>query len=160
MRLGIPLPIRVPLDVRPGPRSSIVGRLGCVGSGVLLLFLTLVVDAHTARAHSPHGDVADIAVSPACAEDRTVFTIVRGKLMRSSDVEPPGWRSCNGVGGVGQVLARGSPSHRPTTVSSAGFATVAALWTLGVGGRRTRHALALRMGGLVVAAVAFVVLAA
>jgi photosystem II stability/assembly factor-like uncharacterized protein len=83
-----------------------VRQLGWVGTGVLLLFLTLVVDTHTASAHSPHDDVTDIALSPAYAKDGTVFAIVRDKLMRSTDGGNTWGEIVRGVGGVAQVLAR------------------------------------------------------
>lgn len=106
MRLGIPLQLRKRLDARPGPGSSFVGRLGWAGSSVLLLLLTLVVDAHGASAHSPHDDVTDIALSPAYAQDRTAYAVVRNKVMRSTDGGSTWVEIVRGVGGVGQALAR------------------------------------------------------
>ena len=106
MKPGIMLPLWKPTGARPGPRWSIARALGWVGSAVLLLLATLMVDAGTAKAHSPHDDVADIAVSPAYAEDQTVFAIVRGRLMRSTDGGSTWVEIVRGLGGTTQVLAR------------------------------------------------------
>jgi photosystem II stability/assembly factor-like uncharacterized protein len=50
-----------------------------------VLALGLVVVGGPARAHAPHDDVGDIAVSPDFVEDQTVYVIARNKLMRSVD---------------------------------------------------------------------------
>jgi photosystem II stability/assembly factor-like uncharacterized protein len=75
-------------------------------AAVLLLLLSLVSDAHTASAHSPHDDVTDVAISPTYADDRTVLAIVRGKLMRSTDGGSTWSEVVRGVGGMTEALAR------------------------------------------------------
>ena len=76
-----------------------------VGLAALVAFVTLIVDVDTADAHSPHDDVGDIAVSPAYAEDRTVFAIVRGRLMRSTDGGRTWVELVHGARGETRVLA-------------------------------------------------------
>jgi photosystem II stability/assembly factor-like uncharacterized protein len=77
-----------------------------VGLVILVAAMTLIVDVDIADAHSPHDDVADIAVSPAYAKDRTIFAIVRGRLMRSTDGGRTWVEIVQGVGGANQILAR------------------------------------------------------
>jgi len=66
----------------------------------------LLADARPAATHAPHDDVADIAVSPAYAEDRTVFAIVRTKLMRSTDSGKTWTEIMRGLGDETQTLVR------------------------------------------------------
>jgi photosystem II stability/assembly factor-like uncharacterized protein len=77
-----------------------------VGLVIVVAAMTLIVDVDRADAHSPHDDVGDIAVSPAYAEDRTVFAIVRGRLMRSTNGGSAWVEIVHGVGGATQTLAR------------------------------------------------------
>jgi photosystem II stability/assembly factor-like uncharacterized protein len=70
------------------------------------MLVIFIVDVDIANAHAPHDDVGDIAVSPAYAENQTVFAIVRGKLMRSTDRGRTWVEIVRGVGGETQVLAR------------------------------------------------------
>jgi photosystem II stability/assembly factor-like uncharacterized protein len=104
--LGIVLPLRKSTGARLGRRSSIVRALGWVGSALIPLLLTVTIDARDASAHSPHDDVADIAVSPAYADDQTVLAIVRGRVMRSTDLGRTWVEMVRGLGGTGQVLTR------------------------------------------------------
>ena len=106
VKLGSALLRWKPLGARPGRRSRIGRALFRVGSAVLLLLLTLGVDAEATSAHSPHDDVADMAVSPAYAEDQTVFAIVRGRLMRSTDGGRTWVEIVRGIGGTTQALSR------------------------------------------------------
>lgn len=55
--------------------------------GVWQVFLAalLVTSAPDAIAHVPHDVVTDLVLSPAYSSDRTVFAIVRGNLLRSTD---------------------------------------------------------------------------
>ena len=128
---------------------------------------------------------APIHFSPTFATDRTIFAYAQTDVLRSTDggdswetlrlpsgddvlesleVDPGGHPHALAPDGetrwfdtpIGHLSVR-----RVLAAAVAGLATFAALWTLGVGGRRTRQALALRLGGgLVVLAVALVVLAA
>ena len=70
------------------------------------MLVTLLVDIDPAGSHSPHDDVADIAVSSAYAEDETVFAIVRRKLLRSTDGGSTWAEMVRGLGDDSQVLAR------------------------------------------------------
>jgi photosystem II stability/assembly factor-like uncharacterized protein len=96
----------------PGHRSRPCRRVNRLiaslrlGLAILVASVTLIVDVEIADAHSPHDDVGDIAVSPAYAEDRTVFAIVRGRLMRSTDGGTTWVEILHGVGGATQILAR------------------------------------------------------
>jgi photosystem II stability/assembly factor-like uncharacterized protein len=73
---------------------------------VVLILVTILVDVDPARSHSPHDDVADVAVSPTYAEDETVFAIVRGKFLRSTDGGSTWAQMVRGLGNDSQVLAR------------------------------------------------------
>jgi photosystem II stability/assembly factor-like uncharacterized protein len=68
--------------------------------------LTLVCHPDVARAHTPHDDIGDVAVSPDYAEDQTVVVLSRNRLLRSTDGGTT-WREIvRGLGDEGQVLAR------------------------------------------------------
>jgi photosystem II stability/assembly factor-like uncharacterized protein len=77
-----------------------------VGLVALCLTVTVALDVDIAGAHAPHDDVTDIAISPGYAQDQTVFAIVRGKLMRSTDKGTTWQEVVRGLGGETEVLAR------------------------------------------------------
>lgn len=52
---------------------------------VALLLAVLTAMPASVRAHSPHDDITDIAVSPSYADDQTIYVISRGRLQRSTD---------------------------------------------------------------------------
>lgn len=51
----------------------------------LLCAVAIVAGVNPVRAHTPHDDIFDVAVSPTYASDRMVFTISRGLLLKSED---------------------------------------------------------------------------
>ena len=74
--------------------------------GCTVLCLTILGHSGEAHAHTPHDDIGDVVVSPAYANDHTVFVIVRNRLMRSTDGGTT-WREIvRGLGEEGQGLAR------------------------------------------------------
>jgi photosystem II stability/assembly factor-like uncharacterized protein len=77
-----------------------------VAAALLVLLVTLVVHPGVSEAHAPHDDVSSIAVSPAFANDHTVFAIVRAKLMRSQDGGRTWKEVVRGMGDETQVLTR------------------------------------------------------
>ena len=107
-RLGMVPPSAEQPDycLRSYPRVKPVSLATRVGLALVLLFVTLIVDAGGVNAHAPHDDVADIAVSPAYAEDRTVFAIVRTRLMRSTDGGRTWKEIVRGMDDETQVLTR------------------------------------------------------
>jgi photosystem II stability/assembly factor-like uncharacterized protein len=91
----------------PGPAiARPVSLLSGVGLAILAVVATLVVQGSTASAHAPHDDVSDVVISPDYARDRTVFAIVRSKLMRSTDNGRTWHEIVRGLGDETQVLAR------------------------------------------------------
>jgi hypothetical protein len=80
--------------------------LARVGLAVLAVVATLVADGGSAEAHAPHDDVSDVVISSTYAQDRTVFALVRNKLMRSTD-EGRTWQEIvRGLGDETEQLAR------------------------------------------------------
>ena len=71
-----------------------------------VLLVALHVGLQPAAAHTPHDNVADIAVSPAFAEDGTAFAIVRNRLMRSTDGGATWAELVNGLGAGRHALER------------------------------------------------------
>lgn len=51
----------------------------------LFTFVLFVLDVPTALAHTPHDDVFQVDISPSYDEDKTLFVIVRGNLLKSED---------------------------------------------------------------------------
>ena len=58
-------------------------RKACAAS--LLVIATLVTTAQPGFAHTPHDDIANVAVSPSFATDHTVFAISDNRPLRSTD---------------------------------------------------------------------------
>jgi photosystem II stability/assembly factor-like uncharacterized protein len=72
----------------------------------LVLLATVALDDGLAGAHAPHDDVADVAISPDYRDDRTVFAIVRSRLMRSTDGGSTWSQIVQGQGDESDAVAR------------------------------------------------------
>jgi photosystem II stability/assembly factor-like uncharacterized protein len=86
--------------------SSVARRVGRWAVASLPLLAMVVVDDGLAGAHSPHDDVADVAISPDYRDDHTVFAIVRSRLMRSTDGGSTWSEIVQGLGDESQASAR------------------------------------------------------
>jgi photosystem II stability/assembly factor-like uncharacterized protein len=104
------------LGAKPGPSSfgerwPLRGPPGVRGMcrvavALAVLCLTPLGGGGVAHAHTPHDDIGDVAVSPAYAEDHTVFAISRSRLLLSTNGGTT-WREIvRGLGDESQVLAR------------------------------------------------------
>ncbi|MDJ0688479.1 MAG: YCF48-related protein [Xenococcaceae cyanobacterium MO_188.B32] len=51
----------------------------------LLTFTVLIFDVPAAWAHTPHDDIFQVDISPTYDQDKTLFIIVRGNLLKSED---------------------------------------------------------------------------
>ena len=54
---------------------------------IFLLFIGIVltINVPAAWAHTPHDDIFQVDISPTYNQDKTVFIIVRGNLLKSED---------------------------------------------------------------------------
>jgi photosystem II stability/assembly factor-like uncharacterized protein len=105
MRLGTRPGCTGRVDRRPPHRAPSVRWAWPAAVAGAALGLTLLWDGGAAYAHTPHDDIGDVTISPAYAEDHTVFAISRDRLMRSTD-RGITWREMvRGLGDEGQVLA-------------------------------------------------------
>ena len=82
---------------------------GFVGLRLLIigavLAMSLAASVRPASAHSPHDDVFDVAVSPQFGVDRTILTVSRGLLLRSTDGGASWHRQVRGLDNRGAFYA-------------------------------------------------------
>jgi photosystem II stability/assembly factor-like uncharacterized protein len=106
MRLGTRRGYIGPVDRTPRQQPTGVRWAWRATGAATVLCLTLIWYGGATAAHTPHDDIGDVVISPAYAEDHTVFAISRSRLMRSTDGGTT-WREIvRGLGGEGQVLVR------------------------------------------------------
>ena len=64
---------------------------------LLFTFTVLILDVPAALAHTPHDDIFQVDISPTYEQDKTLFIIVRGNLLKSEDGGASWQRIVNGL---------------------------------------------------------------
>ena len=87
----------------------------------LMVAATIVITGGDAPAHTPHDSIADVAVSPRYDEDRTVYTISRTLVLRSTDGGETWERLTNGLDWRGAPTSLTVAGSAPERLYASGF---------------------------------------
>ncbi len=98
------------------------GALVAAWAALSLVVVSVVaLVAEPAGAHTPHDDIADVAVSPQFVDDHTAYAISRTLLLKSTDGGTTWAKVSRGVDPKGPLVALGISQQDPATVYTAGY---------------------------------------
>lgn len=100
--------------------SRFFKRSRAIGMFFLSILAVFFFNMGVALAHSPHDDIFDLELSPTYEQDRTVFIVVRGNLLKSEDGGSDWQRILNGLDNQSQLssLAISSQSRKTLFLAS------------------------------------------